>query len=191
MMAALPSYQAVSDALSLLASLGGAGESHGMLCALFSAEVKLKQQAWVDSLLNGHIEQGQIEAETAYRVLQQLYQATAEAFQADDFSLPLLLPEDDAPLEARIDALSEWCEGYLTGLHLLGLDIEKNKNPEMQSAFSDLLAVSQVELTLEDEADPQTETRYVELCEFVKAAVLFIAGELHHTFGSHENQSIH
>jgi uncharacterized protein YgfB (UPF0149 family) len=103
---------------------------------------------------------------------------TQETFQADDFSMPILLPADTEPLDERIDALSEWCSGYITGLHLLGLDVTKNKNPVIKEALDDLLNVSRVALTLEDEKDPESETRYLDLIEFVKAAVLTVADEL-------------
>ncbi len=177
-MAHLPTFLEVSEALSHLSALGSASESHGLLCALLSAHVKLRQEAWVDALLNEHIEQTDKEGQQAYAVLQQLFQVTQEAFQADDFSMPILLPADEVSLEERIDAVSEWCSGYITGLHLLGMDVTHNKNPLIKEALDDLVSVSRVELTPEDEKDPESEIRYVELIEFVKAAVLTVADEL-------------
>lgn len=177
-MTRLPSFDEVSEALNSLSALGSAGESHGLLCALLSAHVKLREEAWVDALLNEHIEQSDQAGQQAYRILQQLFKGTHEAFSADDFSMPILLPADEASLEDRIDAVSEWCSGYITGLHLLGIDVAQNKNPVIKEALEDLLSVSRVELTPEDEKDPESESRYLELIEFVKAAVLTVADEL-------------
>src|SRR3990167_6253165 len=115
-MSCFPTFLEVSEALSHLSALGSASESHGLLCALLSAHVKLREEAWVDALLNEHIEQNDRAGQEAYRNLQQLFKGTQAAFQADDFSLPILLPSDEANLEERIDAVSEWCSGYITGL---------------------------------------------------------------------------
>jgi yecA family protein len=189
MSASLPGLTDVAEALSTLSSLGSAAESHGLLCALLSADVSLRQEAWVDSLLSEHIEASNLEGQQAYRTLKHLFTVTADAFAADDFSLPLLLPHDDAPLEERIDHLAEWCQGYLTGLHLLGIAIEKNTNADIQAAITDLLDISQVEMAAEDQQDPESEARYLELVEFVKVAVLAIAIELRHLFDHAENQN--
>ncbi len=189
MSSSLPTLEDVAEALSILSSLGSAAESHGLLCALLSADVSLRQEAWVDSLLSEHVEASNLEGQQAYRTLQHLFKVTAEAFAVDNFSLPLLLPEDDAPLEERIDHLAEWCQGYLTGLHLMGVAIQDHPNKDIQEAITDLLDISQVEMTPEDQKDPESEARYLELVEFVKVAVLTIATELRHLFDHAENQS--
>ena len=187
----LPTLEDVTEALSILSSLGSAAESHGLLCAFLSADVSVRQEAWVDSLLNEHIEASNLEGQQAYRTLQRLFKVTAEAFAADDFSLPLLLPDDDVPLEERIEHLAEWCQGYLTGLHLLGVAIQDNTNKDIQEAITDLLDISQVEMSPEDQKDPESEARYLELMEFVKVAVIAIATELRHLFNHDQNAPVH
>jgi yecA family protein len=183
----MPHYQQVSDALDLLQAHGTAGQSHGLLCALISAHARINREAWVDSLLGGHIEANDEPARAAYHLLHELFNATKDAFQQEAFSLPLLLPDDDAPLVTRVDALGEWCQGYLTGLHLLGLDIKNNKNEAIQECLQDLLSISQVDLTPEDEADQASESHFVELEEHVRVAVLTIMQELQISFKEHEH----
>ena len=177
-MSPLPDFTAVQEALHTLASLGSAAESHGMLCALLSADTVIREEAWVDSLLNEHVEASDTSRQEACHILRDLFSATTLAFQENDFSMPLLLPDDDTPLFERIDALSEWCEGYITGLHLMGLAVQHNKNETLQLALNDLIDISQVELEKDDEIDPESEGRYVDLVEFVKVAVLTVATEL-------------
>lgn len=177
-MSTLPSFVAVSNALDTLSSLGTAAESHGLLCAFLSLSAKVRQNAWVDSLLTSHIETGNLDAEAAYQCLTDLFQHTVDGFDPDHFDFPLLIPDDDQPLSERIDGLSEWCQGYLTGLHLMGFKLEGPiESVNLKEAINDLLAISQVELTPEDEKDPQSETRFMELVEHVKAAVLVIISE--------------
>lgn len=177
-MTTLPSFSDISNALTTLSSLGTAGESHGLLCALLSFNNKIRESAWVDSMLTSHIEASDTESQKAYQLLTDLFKTTAKAFTEGEFDLPILLPDDDLPLEERIDGLAEWCQGYLTGLHLMGIKLENNENPDIQEPLDDLVAISQVELTAEDEKDPQSEVRFMELVEHVKAAVLTIHDEL-------------
>lgn len=177
-MSTLPSFIDVANALDTLSSLGTAAESHGLLCALLSLNTKVRQSAWVDSLLTSHIETGNAHAEAAYQCLTDLFQHTANGFDPDHFDFPLLIPDDDQSLGERIDALSEWCQGYLTGLHLMGFKLEGPiESADLKEAIDDLLAISQVELTPEDEKDAQSEVRFMELVEHVKAAVLIIISE--------------
>lgn len=177
-MTTLPTFSDVSNALMTLSSLGSAGESHGLLCALLTFNNKIRESAWVDSLLASHIETNDAEAQKAYQLLTDLFKNTAQAFTEQDFDMPILLPEEELPLEDRIDGLAEWCQGYLTGLHLMGIKLEGNDNPDIQEPIDDLVAISQVEFTAEDEKDPQSEVRFMELVEHVMFAVLTIQTEL-------------
>lgn len=183
----LPDYNDVSDALEALSALGTAGQSHGLLCALMCAHARINREAWVDSLLGGHIEPSDDKAREAYQLLHEVFNATKDAFQRNEFELPLLLPEDDSPLPERVDALGEWCQGFLTGLHLLGMDIEKNSNAEIQECLEDLLSISQVELTPEDQVDQESENYFLNLVEHVRVAVLTIMQELQISFKEHQH----
>ena len=187
-----PSFTSVTDALNTLDSLGTAGESHGLLCALLSFNNKIREQAWVDSLLSSHIEPSDAKAQQAYKLLTELFQVTHKAFAEEDFDFPILLPDDDLPLEDRIDALSEWCQGYLTGLHLLGVKLDNPAfAPDLKEALDDLLAISQVELTPEDQKDAESEVRFMQLVEHVKAAVLVVSGEFQLAVAQREHETVH
>lgn len=187
----LPEFEKVADSLNQLNSLGAAAESQGMLCAMLSANVQIQVGAWVDSLINEHVETSDTPGQEAYQTLHALFLATAEAFEENDFRMPILLPSDEAPLFLRVEALSEWCEGYLTGLHLLGLNVQSNQNVTLQDALNDLIEISQVELDQEDEQDPESEQSYLELVEFVKVAVLTIAEELKVMFDHAPTAEVH
>jgi uncharacterized protein len=183
----LPDYYDVTDALTTLSALGTAAQSHGLLCALMCAHARINREAWVDSLLSSHIEPNDEKAREAYQMLHDVFNITKDAFLANEFELPILLPEDDSPLPERIDALGEWCQGYLTGLHLLGMDVEKNGNADIQECLQDLLAISQVELTPEDQMDQESEGHFLSLEEHARVAVLTIMQELQHSFKDHEH----
>ena len=191
-MTTLPRFSDVSQALQTLSSLGTAGESHGLLCALLSFNNQIRETAWVDSLLSSHIEPSDSTGQKAYALLSLLFRTTAKTFAEQDFNLSLLLPDDDLPLTERIDAIAEWCQGYLTGLHLMGLKLDNpDLSADLKEALQDLLAISQIELTAEDEADPQSEVHLMELTEHVKAAVLLVASELKEALAYRDSKTVH
>ena len=49
-------------------------------------------------------------------VLQNVYDAMVRTLAGNDSAFAPLLPDDDAPLAERADALSMWCQGFLYGL---------------------------------------------------------------------------
>jgi len=174
----LPLYDQVNDALITLGALGTAAETHGLLCALMSAGINIQRMAWVDSLLASHLESTDEAANQAYEVLLQLFDLTHTYFTGDEFEFKLLLPDDEQTLETRVDALAQWCQGYLTGLHLIGIKIEDNANPEVKECLEDLLKISQVEFTEADQQDQESEVYLEELIQHVRVAVLTIINEL-------------
>lgn len=189
-MSTLPIFDEVADALAILSSLGSAAESHGLLCALLSFNNKIRESAWVDSLLNSHIEGTDTHAQQAYRILTNLFRETAKAFDSDSFDLPILIPDDDCSLEDRIDGLAEWCQGYLTGLHLMGVKLQGGEySPELQEALNDVLAISEIEFTTEDATDPESEIRFMQLVEHVKVALACISDELKATLSHRDSNS--
>lgn len=191
-MTKLPTYSDVSNALTTLASLGTAGESHGLLAALLSFSNKINESAWVDSLLTSHIENSDATSQGAYRILTTLFQETNKALNEGDFDLPILIPDDDAPLEDRIDGLAEWCQGYLTGLHLMGVKLDDpHYAADLKEALEDLLAISQVELMPDDKKDKESEIRFMQLVEHVKAAVLIVHHELKEVLTHRDDSTVH
>ena len=191
-MNALPSYEQVTDALITLRALGTAAETQGLLCALLSAGVSIEASAWVDSLLATHLEPADEVAMAAYNLLMQLFEVTKAYFARAEFELTLLLPEDELPLDVRAEALSEWCQGYLTGLHLLGIDIAHNKHQEIDECLKDLIQMSRLSLSAEDLQDQESEVYLEELIEHVHVAVLTIRAALGALFDQSDvNGSVH
>ena len=90
----------------------------------------------------------------------------------------LLLPEDNAPLVTRAEALGEWCQGFLYGLAAGGLK-EDTKLPEnSQEIMRDMLEISRASADEDAEMDEADEIALMELVEYVRTGVLLINEEL-------------
>lgn len=91
-------------------------------------------------------------------------------------AVTLLLPDDDEPLAHRLNALSDWGQGFLAGF---GLVKQENKlSIETLEILQDISAITQLELDVEKEDEPRSENDYMELVEFLRIAPLLIANEL-------------
>lgn len=100
---------------------------------------------------------------------------------AEDFSFAPLLPGDDQALGARLEALGEWCGGFLTGfaagLARSGRGSLDDTPEEVREIVRDLAAIAQVDA---DAPSDSAEADLIELEAFVKVGVLLIRSTLAH-----------
>ena len=172
----LPSYEAVNDALKSLDALGGAAETHGLLCAFLCGGAAMTKQAWVESLQSSFHDPKDPEFKKISELLVNLYDATELSLKSEQLDIKLLLPEDTQPVHEQIQALAEWCQGFLSGLKLLGLKKSAAYSPEIQETLDDLIRISCLEYEPSDDADAEAEASFVELEEFVRMAVVLLVG---------------
>jgi uncharacterized protein YgfB (UPF0149 family) len=101
-----------------------------------------------------------------------------EALHAEDMSFVPLLPEDDALMEERLEALGQWCQSFLTGfaagLSRRGIESLKALPEEAQEIVQDFAAVAQLETELAEEDAEDGESSFMELSEYVKVGALLI-----------------
>lgn len=95
-------------------------------------------------------------------------------FEDRDFGFALLLPDEDAPLSERSEALFDWCRGFLGGFGLAA-----GKDPplsdEGREALDDLARLAAA--TPEPDGDEEDEAAYAEIEEFVRVAALLLHGD--------------
>ncbi|MGH8453584.1 MAG: UPF0149 family protein, partial [Nevskiales bacterium] len=111
--------------------------------------------------------------------LQQLRHSSLNHLCDPESGFTPLLPEDDDALNLRVDALAEWCQGFLYGLATKpALDLNQASS-ELREVVSDLIQISRA--GIEDDEDPDEdadENAYTELVEYVRAGVQLIFLEL-------------
>ncbi len=149
----------------------------GGLCGRLSGGQGLEEQA----LMAFFAELSQISPSRLAPVktlLQNIYKDTLAQVDADQGLVELLLPDDDQPMAERIEALSQWCQSYLSGLGQSGLSGETKLATDVSEAMRDLAAIALVDPDSEQEDDD--ETSYTELVEFVRVASTLIHVELAH-----------
>ncbi len=98
-------------------------------------------------------------------------------FNDDAFGFILLLPEDDAALLLRTEALSEWCSGFLFGLALGGFREDAPMPDNISEVMKDFSEISRAGF-VGDAGDETDETAYMEIVEYVRMGVLLLNEQL-------------
>ncbi len=89
----------------------------------------------------------------------------------------LLLPDDTQPLNYRIDALAEWCDGLLYGIGHAGELDAAALSETVSEALADLTEIARVELDAEE--GDENEQAYSEIVEYLRVLAQTLYVELH------------
>jgi uncharacterized protein len=179
----LPSYKKVAQALKQLNSQAEPSETHGLICGFISAGTKMDGKSWIEAILGRQAGDDE-KSRKSREVILALYQASFEKLQSFEFDFEVLLPSDSESLSKRAEALSYWCQGYITGLDLAGIDLKANVSDDCTEALQHLLEISKLDYEFTDvnEAD---EMAFVEVSEYVRMATILI----HNVIASHQSSA--
>ena len=164
------SYQAVEDVVLTNDASISAAEAHGMLAGMLCADAAADCEQWL-ALVFGEARAGLSEREAA--TLRELYEQTRVLLDAVDFSFELFLPDDNALLAERAEALSGWCQGFLYGVGYAGAG--RDWPEDCAEILRDLADISRLDANASGEED---EAAYAEISEFVRVGVQLVRGDL-------------
>lgn len=103
---------------------------------------------------------------------QRLILVTLDALVDDEYEFHLFLPDDEEDLPVRVQALSEWCRGFLAGYAFAvkgpGADTLAK---EISEVLQDMAAIADAELD-RDEDEETSEHDLFELGEYLRFATL-------------------
>lgn len=165
----LPDFAHIQNCLELLGAITECAEAHGSLCGLLIDNRGSNE--WITSILNKSPASNDLLANEHINELIVLYQASKQQINAADLSLELFLPTDDQTLATRLQALSDWCKGFLYGLGCIG-KIDQNPPTEVAEFMNDLLGITQIEI--DENSCEETEQDYAEVVEYVRMGVIYM-----------------
>lgn len=164
----------------------GATESHGALCGMLCAQGATEASQWMLHVLGEHEETSKLLQATGKKLLQ-IHQISVEQMNDTDIEFELMLPDDDEPLEARVEALGTWCQGFVYGLSLGGIREDTELPEDSRELIKDIVEISRAGYVADDEADlnasmddsnEEDEEAFMEVCEYVRMGILLIYEEL-------------
>ena len=186
----MPNYPDIAQLEGLLFDMDaalGATESHGALCGMLCAQGSTEASQWMLHVLGEHAETSK-QLQAAGKLLLQVHQLAVEQMNDNDIEFELMLPDDDEPLESRVEALGTWCQGFVYGLSLGGITEDSELPEDSKELIKDILEISRAGYIADDEAeaelnasmdaDEEDEVAFMEVCEYVRIGIMFIYEEL-------------
>lgn len=169
------SYRELQAVLDGLGSAIGASEAHGCLCGALCARDACGTPEWIGEL---------IEADAATRLdvssrrlLLALHDEADSALRSQDFGFAPLVPDDRTALAERVQALADWCGGFLYGVGAAGPGGPLAVSGEIGEVLRDLAEIARARVDPRESAEAGEEA-FVELFEFVRAGVQLTFDEL-------------
>lgn len=162
-------YQIVNTITKKLDSDFSAAEAHGMAAGMISVNHSLSPGFWLGEILQRSDDIGFDDQ----AILEELFTGVYGLLVNEDFEFTLLLPGDDAPLFLRLEALRQWCQGYLFGMSYG--TAAANWPEEILEVIRDMTEFTKLDSAAEGE---EAENDFMELTEYVKTGVIFINAEL-------------
>jgi yecA family protein len=176
----LPDYQALTHALDKLDTGVMPSEVHGTLCGLLCANTGAEPDMWQQALWPNQ-PNGDLLAAEANEVFKQTHDITRIQLNDPNCEFQMLLPDDDDSLEQRVQALGDWCQGYLIGLSLGGIKDFAPLPEDAREIAKDMLEIARAGTSYDLEGSEEDENAYAELVEYLRVGVLLINEELQPT----------
>lgn len=173
----LPQFDELADWFLQRGAMVSPAELHGLLCGQIAAGNSPSVPLWLaqcEEFLGIPIDEDEVEADALTGFLDQV----SAQFRDEQLGLRLLLPEDDCELAERVNALAQWCQGFLEGLTMAGEDAEawEALTEETREALTDVAEIAQARL--DEEVEGGDEDDYVQVSEYVRMVALHLHMEL-------------
>lgn len=161
-------YQVLTEQFQRSGVTIDAAEAHGFLCGCLAVDGR---SSVLGTYLRELLPQVNLKTEDAgARLLNALMLQTDRDFSDAGMAFQLLLPSDESSLEVRLQALSHWCEGFITGFGMVMGLTARSRIPDTVKEFVDDLGeirrVQSVGMDVET-----AEQDWTELVEYVRIGV--------------------
>lgn len=145
-----------------------AAEAHGMAVGMLCANDNARSSDWLAELFGDDKP-----ADDEISMLLDWFDQSEVLLDSDQFEFELFLPDENTRLTERANALADWCRGFL-----FGFGSQKKASTlsgESKEILKDVYEFSHMDPQADGEED---EAAFIELTEYVKAAVLLLRSEI-------------
>lgn len=167
----LPDYPTIAAALHTSSLSVTPAELHGLITGMLSGGLSLQDKSW-QPLLFDYTNEGMGWPDRALQVAESLLQTGIKQLTGSAMEISLLLPEDEADLFVRADALSEWVNHFISGLGLVNSSLQSMPE-DVKEALADLEEIARLGIDEDDDMDEQADL-LEQVIEHVKACVLIV-----------------
>jgi len=146
---------------------------HGGVCGVYAAGGAIKPEFCLAAISQA-LELG-LHGELAENSLR-LADITLRAMQDEEFDFHLFLPDDETEMAQRVQALSDWCGGFMAGFALVVAQSSDAGLPEeVSEVLRDVAAIAEasaLDEEGEEEDEEEAENHFFELTEYLRFASL-------------------
>lgn len=160
-----PDFDKVATLLSNNKIFNSVSELHGIICGQLCAGAKPGDATLTWHLMGLENKPSKIMSDLIMRLEINI----REQLEADDFSFQLLLPDDEEELSIRLHAMSDWCEGFISGFGGAFAKGDSSLLEETREVLKDFTAIANVDDSEQDEVE-NAEQDFMEVLEYVRMA---------------------
>ena len=158
-----------------------AAECHGFVCGQICVTGVADEELWKDFLDVQSDDEELIQ--TCYREVEHLIRECQSQMHSAEFGLQLLLPDDGLPIAMRVEALGNWCHGFLNGYGVSDHQNPAGVSEDCTEVLEDFTQLSRLGI---DEEDGGDEASLVELVEYTRMGAILVFEELQAAMGRPE-----
>ena len=171
--ASISNYAQIQRLMADSHAVAEPAEAHGTLAGALCATGGYRLEDWLAEILP----EGLQPDTAALRSLRDVYDETCAALGGTQMQFELLLPDDEAPIGQRTDALTLWCNGFVYGLGTSGAPDPERLPGDAGEIVRDLAQIMAAGVD-EREGLEANEAALAELVEFVRVGVQVVFEEL-------------
>lgn len=171
-------FESLSNIFVRLNTYSSPSELHGLTCGVLCAGNYPNDADWL-SIVCAHLQLEHI-PEDLIDPLQSFFHDICTQLTSSGFSFQPLLPGDDYHLEHRLEAIADWCSGFLNGFGLVFTrQNEQELNDEAKAILRDFTDISRVDMgdALDESKENDNEKSYVEVYEYIRVTTLTLFSE--------------
>ena len=151
-----------------------AAECHGFLCGQVCVTDFPMEDLWqefIDAQSNNDAR-----VESCYTEIRALLADIIDNIQSPNMDFQLILPDEDSTLGERVNALAEWCHGFLNGYGVSAGNLNNSLSEETREVLEDFTRICRV--SIDEETDDEDEQAFMELIEYIRMGTIMIYDEI-------------
>lgn len=156
-----------------------AAEAHGLATGMLCIENKIESAIWLAELFSDDI----VLVDDDKMVLVALFEQTRKLLteQNNDFRYDLFLPADDESLAGQLQALCQWCEGFLFGVGYIRSSAEwpGETGGIMQDIVEFTKLDTEVDVDMDEEELNEQAAALIEIQEYLRVAVMTVKDQFY------------